>query len=140
MLPDSVREQLHQHNDAAKRAAFIALQQAYRQARIVLHPDRADASMGFPPRVLERYHGKHIPLDIGLGLARPATWDTTAVLLYATLSFSGEERYLGIPWRVIGGMHAGGDAFAWEYVGPSKVETPAEQKRGGLRVIKGGAA
>ena len=140
MLPDNIREQLHAHNDAAKRAAFVALQQAYRQARIVLHPDRADASMGFPPRVLERYQGKHIPLNIGLGLARPATWDTTAVLLYATLSFSGEERYLGIPWRAIGGMHAGGDAFAWEYVGPAKVETPAEQKRGGLRVIKGGVA
>jgi hypothetical protein len=140
MLPDNVREQLHQHNDAAKCAAFVALQQAYRQARIVLHPDRATAEMGFPSRVLERYQGKHIPLDIGLGLARPATWDTSEVLLHATLSFSGEECYLYIPWRAIGGMHAGGDAFAWEHVGPAKVETPAEQKRGGLRVIKGGAA
>lgn len=140
MLSDNIREQLHAHNDAAKRAACEALLKAHSKVQIVLHPNRAGAEMGFPPRVLDRYQGKHIPLDIGLGLARPAPVVTAERHLHTRLSFSGEEFSLVIPWRAIGGMHAGGDAFAWEHVGPSKVETPAEQKRGGLRVIKGGAA
>lgn len=145
MLPDDIRETLHQHNDVAKHAAFEALHKAYGRVRVVLRPNSATREMGFPEDVIKRYAGSQLPLDVGMSLARPTAFKTFEDLLIVRLSFGGCEGECMIPWRAVEVLQTNDcqEAFAWNairHAAEVPVAAEGDGARRGLRVIKGGAA
>ena len=142
MLPDNIRETLHQHNDAAKLAAFEALHRAYGVVRVTLGADTATTARGIPADVIARFAGRALPLDIGTGLARPTALQVFDHKLLVRLSFGGVESECWIPWRAIEILQSYDrqETFAWITHPGNEVPRAKEEKpRGWLRVIKGGA-